>query len=388
MKLKPIRSERELLEAREVLAQLMNDNTQGQRVDEIDVQASLIEHFEATHLPIDAPDPISAIRFRMAESGLAPRDLEPYIGSRARVSEVLSGKRSLSLDMIRSLHVGLRIPYESLIEGARSRGSARPSESAFADSGLNSTPPYLDYTTELTSRAGPVVDRMALALHRRTRTQRAAQKTDQGSLLLWQTEVARKAGELILSVPYSPSSLSANVLRKIAMLSSRRDGPEKAIETLRGLGVLTVFVPAFSGTFLDGAAFLDERQAPIIGLTLRNDRLDSFWFTLLHELAHIYLHFDVIRVPRAIFVDDIGVRAHSAEESQADELARTSLIPDSILSQVRWDKYTTADEIYAVASRARVNASVVAGRWQRDFQNYRKFSRLIEKVSFKEVPGS
>jgi HTH-type transcriptional regulator / antitoxin HigA len=375
MKLKPIRSERELLEAREVLAQLMNDNTEGQQDDEIEVQASLIDHFEATHLPIDAPDPISAIRFRMAESGLAPRDLEPYIGSRARVSEVLSGKRSLSLDMIRSLHAGLRIPYESLIEGSRSRVSFRTSESCFAASDLNSPPLFFEYANN-----APAKD-LALALHRRTRTQRAAQKTDQGALLLWQAEVTRKAAEHTLSVSYSPSSLSASVLRKIAILSSRRDGPEKAIEALRSLGVLAVFVPAFSGTFLDGATFLDESERPVIGLTLRNDRLDSLWFTLLHELAHIHLHYDILRMPRAIFVDDIEVRAHTTEESEADDLARTSLIPDSILSQVRWDKYTTTDEIHAVASRARVNASVVAGRWQRDFQNYRKFARMIERVS-------
>jgi HTH-type transcriptional regulator/antitoxin HigA len=64
---------------------------------------------------IELPDPIAAIKFRMGEKGLSPRQLEPFIGSRARVSEVLSGKRSLSIDMIRSLHEGLGIPYESLM---------------------------------------------------------------------------------------------------------------------------------------------------------------------------------------------------------------------------------------------------------------------------------
>jgi HTH-type transcriptional regulator/antitoxin HigA len=380
MKLKPIRSEGELLEAREVLAQLMIDNAEGQRDDEIEVQASLIENFEARHFPMDAPDPISAIRFRMAETGLAPRDLEPYIGSRARVSEVLSGKRSLSLDMIRSLHAGLRIPYESLIEGSSFRSRARTSDLFSADTDSDSTPMFLECSNQVPPRKAIVPD-LALALHRRTRTQRAAQKTDQGALLLWQAEVAKKAAEQRSATLFERSSLSPEVLRKIAVLSARRDGPEKAIQTLRSLGVLPVFVPAFPGTFLDGATFLDDKETPIIGLTLRNNRLDSFWFTLLHELAHIHLHYHIISLPQAIFVDDIEVRAHTTEEGEADDLAKISLIPDSIISQVRWDKSTTTDDIHAVASRARVNASVVAGRWQRDFQNYRKFARMIERFS-------
>ncbi|MDZ3994191.1 hypothetical protein PspTeo4_31880 [Pseudomonas sp. Teo4] len=84
----------------------------------MEVLVTLIEAYENKHYPIHPADPIEAIKFCMDQQGLTPRDLERYIGPSGRVSEVLNGKRSLSLSMIRRLHDGLRIPYESLLAGA------------------------------------------------------------------------------------------------------------------------------------------------------------------------------------------------------------------------------------------------------------------------------
>ena len=83
--------------------------------DRLDVLATLIDAYEARHHPIDPPDPIEAIRFRMEQQGLTRRDLEPLIGSRARVTEVLNRKRSLSIAMIRRLHTELGISADVLI---------------------------------------------------------------------------------------------------------------------------------------------------------------------------------------------------------------------------------------------------------------------------------
>ena len=83
--------------------------------DELDVLATLVDAYEAEHFPIDSPDPVEAIRFRMEQLGLERKDLEPFIGSRARVSEVLNRRRGLSLKMIRALHEELDIPLEALI---------------------------------------------------------------------------------------------------------------------------------------------------------------------------------------------------------------------------------------------------------------------------------
>src|SRR5215813_3459380 len=115
--IKPIRTSTDLVQAKHRLAEMLNNNVSGEHDDEIEVLSTLVEIFEDTHSRVDPPTPIAAIKFRMDELGLTPRQLEPFIGSRARVSEILSGKRQLSIDMIRSLHEGLGIPYESLISG-------------------------------------------------------------------------------------------------------------------------------------------------------------------------------------------------------------------------------------------------------------------------------
>jgi HTH-type transcriptional regulator/antitoxin HigA len=83
--------------------------------DELEVLFTLVEAYEARHYPIEPPDPIEAIKFAMEHKNLTRKDLEPYIGSRGRVSEVLNRKRGLSIEMIRSLHKGLGIPLESLV---------------------------------------------------------------------------------------------------------------------------------------------------------------------------------------------------------------------------------------------------------------------------------
>jgi HTH-type transcriptional regulator/antitoxin HigA len=84
--------------------------------DELDILATLIAAYEDQHFPIDKPNPIDAIRFRMDQMGLDYQDLTPYIGARSKVSEVLNMKRGLSLPMIRKLSSGLNIPAESLIQ--------------------------------------------------------------------------------------------------------------------------------------------------------------------------------------------------------------------------------------------------------------------------------
>jgi HTH-type transcriptional regulator/antitoxin HigA len=83
--------------------------------DELDVLATLVDAYEAKHFPIESADPIEAIVLRMDQTGMDRKDLEPYIGSRARVSEILNRRRGLSLKMIRTLHSELKIPLEVLI---------------------------------------------------------------------------------------------------------------------------------------------------------------------------------------------------------------------------------------------------------------------------------
>ncbi len=85
----------------------------------LDILLVLVEAYENEHYAIDPPDPIEVIKFRMEQSGLTRKDLEPLLGSRGRISEIFSKKRDLSLNMIRKLHNDLHIPLESLINGRR-----------------------------------------------------------------------------------------------------------------------------------------------------------------------------------------------------------------------------------------------------------------------------
>jgi HTH-type transcriptional regulator/antitoxin HigA len=115
MEIKPIKSERDYRKALKEIDSLMDARPNTREGDRLDVLVTLVEAWEEKHWPIDLPDPIEAILFAMEQRGLSRRDLEVFIGSRARVAEVLNHKRPLTLAMIRRLHHGLGIPAEVLI---------------------------------------------------------------------------------------------------------------------------------------------------------------------------------------------------------------------------------------------------------------------------------
>jgi len=112
----PIKTEADYQAALAEIERLFDAAPNTAAGDCLDVLATLVEAYEARHYSIPAPDPIEAITYHMESRGLSRRDLEPYLGSRARVAEVLNRKRPLSLDMIRRLHTGLGIPAEILIQ--------------------------------------------------------------------------------------------------------------------------------------------------------------------------------------------------------------------------------------------------------------------------------
>jgi len=119
MSIKPIRTDDDLQRAFKRLEKIFQAEEGTPQADERDVLVTLIEAYEAKHYDFGPADPVEAIKFRMEQEGLTPRDLEPYIGHSGRVSEVLNRKRALSLRMVKRLHDGLRIPYESLLAGVR-----------------------------------------------------------------------------------------------------------------------------------------------------------------------------------------------------------------------------------------------------------------------------
>ena len=118
MNIKPIRNDLDLQDALKRLDVVFQAEAGTPDSDEMEILVALIEAYEQKYYPINAADPIEAIKFRMEQQGLTQKDLEPYIGSSGRVSEVLHNKRRLILKMIKRLHDGLRIPYESLLSAA------------------------------------------------------------------------------------------------------------------------------------------------------------------------------------------------------------------------------------------------------------------------------
>jgi len=125
MKAKVIKTERDYKAAMAHLEQLLSASTPNE--DELELWSLLVEKYEEEHFPIATPDPIEAIRFRMEQAGLQPGDLNPYLQSKSKVSEVMNRKRPLSLSMIRALHRGLNIPAEVLVQETQAPyGATKP----------------------------------------------------------------------------------------------------------------------------------------------------------------------------------------------------------------------------------------------------------------------
>lgn len=120
---KPIRTKRDYEAALKDVERLWGARSGTPDGDRLDVLATLIDAYEAEHHPIDPPDPIEAIKFRMEQQGLTRRDLEEIIGTRTRIAEVLSRKRGLSMAMIRRLHERLGISAEVLIRPSRKKAA-------------------------------------------------------------------------------------------------------------------------------------------------------------------------------------------------------------------------------------------------------------------------
>jgi HTH-type transcriptional regulator/antitoxin HigA len=123
MDITPIKSKRDYQRALKQIERLMDAKRNTPDGDRLDVLVTLVEAWEASHYPLDLPDPVDAIKYHMEQRGLQPRDLAPYIGNRNRVYEVLNRKRPLTLRMVWRLHQGLGIPAESLIKSDEERAA-------------------------------------------------------------------------------------------------------------------------------------------------------------------------------------------------------------------------------------------------------------------------
>jgi len=367
--------------------------------DELEHLAMVIEAYEEQHHPIGFPDPISAIQFRMEQEGLTNKDLVPYIGSSAKVSEVLSGKRDLTLSMIRALHKHLGIPAEVLIQEP---GGTIPDEvddldwsrfpilemakRGFVKAKRNIKDHAERHLRDLMERAGGID--VAAPLCRKNNGGRRNAKMDSYALAGWCMHVLAKAGEAKPKVAYKKSVITRSFLREVAKLSAFDDGPKRAQKYLAEHGIILIIAEHLPNTYLDGAAMLLADQTPVIGMTIRYDRLDNFWFCLLHELVHVARHLGNGGEP--LFVDDLDLRAKDDDqrEREADEWAEEALIPKK-----EWDEHPAQDAPYpsnvlSLAQRVGVHPAIVAGRIRWRDRNYRILSQFVGNGEVrKHFPG-
>jgi HTH-type transcriptional regulator/antitoxin HigA len=224
----------------------------------------------------------------------------------------------------------------------------------------------------------------ARAMHRQR--VRAGSTQDEYSLLAWKARVLAKARAAVSSLPDARGSLSENDITNLVKLSTDPNGPVKAIELLRDRNIIVVFERHLPATHLDGAAMLLDGEIPIIGLTLRYDRLDNFWFTLLHEVGHIVCHRD--RGLREGFFDEEGATVQDTLENEADTFAESALIPSEIWQRsfVRFTKSPT--QVVQFAKERGIGSAIVAGRIRRERGDWTLFNELIGRNSLHKMMAS
>jgi HTH-type transcriptional regulator/antitoxin HigA len=374
MKISPIRNEQDYEDALKRMSELLGKTDRISR-DELDVLQTLTEKWERENCDLAPPSPLEAIQFRMKQQGLKPRDLGPMIGPRSRVSEILKGRRPLTLDMIRALHRDLRIPLKSLIGEDEELDRREPKLSKAAREGLAAFGIMKEREDYAAFRARAFEGSPASAFLRKTRTARTNAKTDAGALEAWCAAVLVKAERV--NLPKKRVAPYADFGRTLARLSAAPNGPSLVAGALAGVGVIFLTLKHLPGTFLDGAAMCRKDGTPIIALTIRHDRIDNFWFTLLHEYCHVCFHLN--NETRAI-LDDLEVKSSAESEDdiehQADVFAQNALLPPSISIRLRSAELMPED-IEDMAAEAGVHAAIVAGRWQREHADYRRFSKML-----------
>ena len=354
--------------------------------EELELFAVLIENYEDEHFPIGLPDPVEAIKFRMEQGGLTRKDLIPYIGSASKVSEVLNRKRPLSLKMIRKLHEGLGIPAEVLLQepGKTTIDDPQFSIREFPFSELfkrgyfqfsGSLAMAKEYGEELLAQLfAPFGGQTPQVLYRRTE-----KDVDKNALLAWQARAMNLAMQENLP-EYDHARLSDDFFRDLVKLSRFEAGPRLAREHLNDFGIHVIVLPHLPKTYLDGASFITPDGHPVVGLTLRYDRLDNFWFTLMHELGHIRRH---LRDTTQAFFDETERQPETDDpkEQEANAFARDTLIPPDI-----WEKHkaqllsTYADEpLLMFAHKLRIHPAIVAGRVRWETGDYTHHSSLLKR---------
>ena len=371
---------------------LMDAESNTPEAEELELLATLVELYEDEHYAMDTPEPIEAIKFRMEQLGLNQQGLVPFIGSKSKVSEILNKKRPLTLSMMRSLHQNLGIPAEIFLQKT---GGSFPK-----------TIPHIEWhlfpLKEMSKRGwihpiknlkDSAEEAMRLfinnccpngkkieACFRENSGNRMNAKTDSYALNSWCIRIMVLAQKNTPLRKFDHANFTSDSLREIGKLSFFDEGPLLAREFLEKHGIHLIIERHLPKTYLDGAALLLEDSTPVVGLTLRYDRIDNFWFCLLHELAHIVLHLG--KENQNLFLDDMDVRTSGRGkkndiENEADSLAIKSLIPNKVWSTAAAKSNPTKKNVLELAEYLKIHPACIAGRIRFEKNNFRLLSKIV-----------
>ncbi|WP_417832199.1 ImmA/IrrE family metallo-endopeptidase [Terasakiella sp.] len=222
------------------------------------------------------------------------------------------------------------------------------------------------------------------AMHRKRF--RGENEPDEYFLLAWQAYVIGEAHKIIEIAEIPEFRHDDTWIDELARLSIFEDGPLRAQSLLAEHGIVLIIERHFDNTYLDGAAMLANTGHPVIGMTLRYDRLDNFWFVLFHELGHVFLHLQ--DQDHFDFFDDNETSSDKSElETQADEFALEKLIPakkwKTCLSRFK----RKAEIVIKDSKRLGISPSIIAGRIRKDANDYTILNELIGQSKVRKLWG-
>lgn len=351
-----------------------------------DLRAGKISEFSADSLH-DLPDIL--IQARIAR-GMSQKDLGDFLGvAEQQIQRYESDRyRMASLDRLTEVAdaLNVRIVERAQLVGSPKLDSVDPSVwQAFPLAEMFKRGWFEDFSGTLSQAKKAASDLIPtflqgshsqfapMALHRKS--VRSSGQVHEAAIAAWEARVRTLADRNPPDRAFDRDHLTADWVRGLVGLSLEDNGPRLAVDYLREAGISLVVERHLPGTLLDGAALASADHHAIVAMTLRHDRLDNFWFTLLHEIGHLKLH---IRLGEyAAIFDDNDSPAADKVEQDADFFAQEALIPEA-----NWNlavsRFTRNDKaVVADAKRFGVAPAVIAGRIRRDANDYTLFRTLV-----------
>lgn len=214
---------------------------------------------------------------------------------------------------------------------------------------------------------------------------RKSKRSDGSVCDIWVSSVIRK-GELVSSFNGMNSfeGVDKEFIYELAKLSTDIDIYNKLPKLLLSKGIVLIYEKSIVGASVDGVVLRLESGVPVIGMSLRYKRLDNFWFTLLHELSHIYLHYDLLDTP---IIEDFNEEGRDVTELQADRMANNSLIPKSYWRNCEAKFNPSESTIIKSADEIGVHPAIVAGRIQYELGGksaYSKYRKIVDSIDVRE----